>query len=105
MLSQISPNMHYQKGIGKVLTVVVGNIGGQTADLGRRASKGQNLSEEFSSGGKVVVPAQPATVGCIQVESDVGELELFDGIGDALLVGVGGVGTLLDSQVGDQIGK
>lgn len=92
-----------------MLTVVVRDVGGETSDLGRSGGtgvgNGQNFSKEFGSGREVVVPAQPTTVGRIQVEGDVGELELLDRIGNTLFVRSGSISTPRDTHVGDQVCK
>lgn len=90
-----------------ILTVVVGDVSCQTSDLDGSSSadvgNGQNFSKELGSGREVIVPTQPTTVGSIHVEEDVGELQLLDRIGDALLVSGGGVGAPFDTHVGNQV--
>src|SRR5690606_33294778 len=69
--------------------VVVGDVGGKTTDLGLWSSELDNFGVELSGWAEVVVPAEPSTVGGIDVEGDVLGLELLDGIGDTVLVGLG----------------
>lgn len=75
--------------LGKVLAdggdvlVVVGGVGGETTDFGVLVgllSAGEDLSKDLGGGCKVVVPTQPATVGSVEVEGDVGPGKLGDGL-------------------------
>lgn len=101
--------------LGVVLTddgvkgVVVGDVGGETTNLvllaGSLVGSLQDLGELIGSEGKVVVPPEPATVGGVNVEVDVVLLELGDGMGDAITVGVNGTGAEGDVEVGDQVSE
>lgn len=54
---------------------------------------------------EVVVPAQPAAVRRVHVEVDVVLLQAGYGVGDALLVSVGGLRAEGDARVGDEVAE
>mmetsp|Transcript_6020 Transcript_6020/g.19296 ORF Transcript_6020/g.19296 Transcript_6020/m.19296 type:complete len:377 (-) Transcript_6020:177-1307(-) len=67
--------------------LVVGNVCGKAAHLGH----GQvHALQHPHEGHEVVLPAEPAAVGCVQVDGHLGRLggELLDGVLDALRVGL-----------------
>ena len=68
--------------VGDVL-VVVGDVDGEPADLGGGVDdlgSGEDFGVDFGGGREVVVPPEPATVGGVDVERGVGELERGDGL-------------------------
>ena len=68
--------------VGDVL-VVVGDVDGEPADLGGGVDflgGCEDFGVDLGGGREVVVPAEPAAVGSVDVERGVGELELRDGL-------------------------
>lgn len=90
---------------GEGPAVVVGHVGDETADGLGLAGGLVDVSEQSGGGLDVGGPAEPAAVASVKVLGDVGEVELGDGVVGALLVGRGGVGTLGNVGVGDEVGK
>lgn len=88
--------------------VVVGDIRGEAADLlwgTVGAGDLENLSKLLGSQGKVVIPAEPATVGGINVQVDVVKLKSRNGVSDTLTVDVGGTGAERDAKVGNEVAE
>ena len=85
--------------------VVVGNVSGETADGGGFASSSVKLSEKSCGGLDVGGPSEPSGVAGIEIHAHVGQIELLDGIGNALLVGICSIGTLLHAQICHQVGQ
>ena len=85
--------------------VVVGNVSGQATDGGGLAGILVDVGEEVSSGLDVGGPAEPASVASVEVHSDVGQVELLEGVDSQLLVGGGRAAALLDAHVGHHVGQ
>lgn len=85
--------------------VVVGNVGGKTAEVLGGARVPVDLTEHSRCLGKILWPSEPSSVTTVQVHGDMGESELLDGIDGQLLVGSGGTGALGFRHVGDSVGK
>ena len=85
--------------------VVVGNVGGQTADGGGLAGSRVDAGKQSCGGLEVGRPAEPAGVAGIEVHRYMGKVELLDGVYDQVLVGLLGVAALGDVEVGYQVGK
>lgn len=81
------------------------NVGGDTTNLARGASRLVHLCEALSTGLEVVVPAQPASVAGINVHDDVGKVEGLERVRNTLLVASCGVLASLLIDVGDQVGE
>lgn len=90
---------------GERPAVVVGHVGDETTDRLGLTGVLVDVGEEGGGGPDVGGPAEPATVASVEVLSNVGEVELGDGVVGALLVGGGGVGALGNVSVGDKVGK
>ena len=90
---------------GGVVAVVVGDVGGQTAERGGLACASVDLGEHLGGGSQVGFPAQPAGVASISVRGNVGEVESLDGVLDTL--NVGGLSFLASGnvQVGDEVAE
>jgi hypothetical protein len=65
--------------------VVVGNISCKTTDFRTRAGIAENRAEQGGSRTDISWPSKPSTVTGVEVQVDVGLLELGDGIRDKLL--------------------
>lgn len=85
--------------------VPTSDVGGEASELGRRASVGVCLCELLSTGLEVLVPPEPATVTGIEVHDNVGQVQLLNGVGGALMVAIGGVLAALQVDVGDEVGQ
>jgi hypothetical protein len=55
--------------------------------------------------GEVVIPSQPAAVGSVNVKVGIGELQVGNGVGHAILVNWRGLGAQLDVHIGDEVGQ
>jgi hypothetical protein len=93
------------RGGGDVEAVVVGDVGGQTAEGGGLAGFGVDLGEQLGGGCQVGFPAEPAGVACIGVGCDVGEVERLDCVLDTRNVGRLGFLALGDAEVGDEVAE
>lgn len=85
--------------------IVVGNVGGKTAEVLGGAGVSVDLTKHSRCLGKILWPSEPSSVTTVQVHGDMGESELRDGIDGQLLIGSGGTGTLGGTHVGDSVGK
>ena len=54
---------------------------------------------------EVVVPAEPATVACIHVHDDIGQVELFESVCDTFAVARGRVLACLQIGIGNEVGQ
>ena len=85
--------------------VVVGDVGGETANGGGGACSFVDLGEQLGCWADVGAPAEPAGVAGVEIGRDVRVVEGLDGVLDA--AGVGGLGLLAfgDVKVGDEVAK
>lgn len=88
-------------------SVVVGDVGRKTTDASLRGTAGllEKAAEQIGSGLQVGGPSEPASMACIGVEVEVGLSQSLPGPDGEGLVGVFGVGALLDAHVGDHVGQ
>lgn len=85
--------------------VPAGDVGGETTQLRGVAGVLVSLGELLSTGLEVVVPAEPAAVASVHVHDDIGQVELLQGVGSALVVAVSRVLAGLEVGVGDEVGE
>jgi hypothetical protein len=85
--------------------IVVGDVGDETANCGRRSCSLVKRGKELSSGLDVGSPAEPSSMTGIKVHDDVLHVERLDGVGGECLVGGGGICALGDIEVSDQVGQ
>lgn len=97
--------MSVRRSAGQVPAIVVSHVGGKTTDCVGAACVLVHASEELSSRGQVGLPAEPASMSSVQVHSDVGEVELREGIVGAFQIRGLGVAALGNVEVGDQVGQ
>jgi hypothetical protein len=88
--------------------VPTGNVGRETANLAGGSGARVGAGELLGSRGQVGVPAEPAAVAGVDVHDDVVEVELRQGVGDALAVargrGLAGGEVGVGHQVGQGVG-
>lgn len=85
--------------------VVVGYVGRQTTHSSRGAGVLVYLGEQVGGRLQVGLPSQPAGVASIYIHSDVGQVELLQGVLHGQQVVVLGAGALGYVKVGHQVGK
>ncbi len=83
--------------------VVVSNVGGESANLGRAAGVLVDRRKQLGSRGEVRAPAQPARVSSVEVHGNVRQVELLEGIVGAFKVGRLRIGASGGAEVGDQV--
>lgn len=99
------PTLSVRRGRADAPGIVVGNVGHETTEGLGAAGVLEDLGVHLGGGGKVRLPAEPASVTTIEVHGDVGKVELGDGVVGALEVGSLSAGALGHVQVGDEVGK
>jgi len=85
--------------------VVVGNVGGETTDLGWRSSSLDDFGEISGSWSNVGCPSEPSGVSGIEVHGNVWQVESGNGILDAGFISSLSVCALCNVQVGDHVGQ
>jgi len=86
-------------------SIVVGDVGGKTAEECRGTSVLVDVGEELSSRSQVGGPTQPAGVTSIDVHVDTEGVEGLESVDDTLLVGALGARAFSDVHVGNHVGE
>lgn len=84
--------------------VVVGGVGGKTTESGWLTSVLPEGNIVWSSGAQVVWPSEPTSVASIQVHGNVWQVQVLEGIVDAVFIRSLCVGALGDTHVCDHVG-
>ena len=97
--------LRVRRGGGDAPGVVVGYVRRKPTHGSRRAGVLVHLGKHVGGGLQVGLPSQPASVSCIHIHRDVGQVELLQSILRGQQVVVLGVGALGDIEVGHQVGE
>ncbi len=89
----------------QVPRVPPGRVGGPAAELLGAATGLEGLGQLLRAGLEVGVPPEPAAVARIEVHNDVGQVEVLDGVGDAVAVTAGAALARVLVRVGDKVGQ
>lgn len=85
--------------------IVVGNVGGESTERSWLAGILVDASKELRSRALVVGPAQPASMACIKIHGDVGQVQFRDSVVGQADIRIVSLGTLGNIHVGDQISQ